>query len=283
MDQAQPAPPTTTDPGDDIVFRLLGWLHANRKPVIAGVAIVAVIGIAIGLYSWKQGQNDIDANAQLLSMAVGSDLRVHATPEKLTQLASDYPSTPAGEFAALLAAENLFIAGNYAEAQRAFSKFVADHPASSVAAQAALGVAASLEAQNKPTEAMQAYQKIIEQHPTELAVIQPAKLTLGRLYEEQNHLDLAFNQYRDLAQSPVPNDLYANEAKERLQLMIANHPELLKQVMGASAPETPSSPAAPPAGGTLSSSPAGTLSTSPAGSNAPHLLQVSPAAAPTAH
>ena len=93
---------TTTD-SSDVVFRVLGWLHENRKPVIAGVAVAAVLGIAAGLYSWKQGQNDIDANAKLLSMPIGNDFRIQSSADSLEKLAGDYPSTSAGEYAALLA------------------------------------------------------------------------------------------------------------------------------------------------------------------------------------
>jgi predicted negative regulator of RcsB-dependent stress response len=273
----------TTD-SSDIVFRLLGWLHANRKPVIIGVLVLAVVGIATGLYSWKQGQNDIDADAKLLSLPVGSDLRVHAPGDKLQELASEYPSTPAGEYAALLAGENLFVSGNFIEAERSFSKFLTDYPASALAAEAGLGVAASLEAQNKLSEATQQYQKVIQANPTEVAVVEPAKLTLGRIDEEQNRLDLAFNQYRELAQSPNPNDLWAGEAKERLQLLVASHPELLKQMM----PQNPNVSAAPRTIPTLSAGPATTLSTSPAGSNpAPQMMpppNTAPnSAAPGAH
>ena len=253
----------------DIVFRLLGWLHANRKAVTAGVLVVAVVGIATGLYSWKQGQNDIDADTKLLSLPVGNDLRVHAPGDKLQELASEYPSTPAGEYAALLAGENLFVSGNFIEAERSFTKFLNDYPASALAAEAGLGVAASLEAQNKLPEATQQYQKVIQANPTEAAVVEPAKLTLGRIAEEQNHFDQAFTQYRELAQSPNPNDLWAGEAKERLQLLVASHPELLKQFMAQNASPVSAVPRIP----ILSAGPATTLSTAPAGSNpAPRTL-----------
>ena len=272
---------TTTD-SSDVVFRVLGWLHENRKPVIAGVAVAAVLGIAAGLYSWKQGQNDIDANAKLLSMPIGNDFRIQSSADSLEKLAGDYPSTSAGEYAALLAGENFFVTGNFIEANRAFSKFLTDFPASGLTAQASMGVAASLEAQGKLPEAIQQYQKVIQTYPTENAIVDPAKLTLGRLDEEQNRLDLAFTQYRDLAQSPDPNNIWAEEAKERLQLMVANHPEILKQMMPSAASASANAPTVP----TLSAGPAATLSASPAGTNPapPQLLQFSPdVTAPGAH
>jgi hypothetical protein len=70
-----------------------------------------------------------------------------------------------------------------------------------------------------------------------------------------------------LAQSPNPNDLWAAEAKERLQLLVGNHPELLKQMMGSNASQPASLPPKTVAAPTLSAGPAATLSAAPAGSN----------------
>jgi predicted negative regulator of RcsB-dependent stress response len=267
---------------EDIVFKILGWLHANRKGVIAGAAVVAVLAVGAALYSWNQGQKEIDANAKFLSFPVGPDLRVHASADKLEQLASQYPSTSVGEFSALLAGENYFAGGNFVEANRAFSKFLTDYPASGLASQATMGVAASLEAQGKLSDAVQQYQKAVQTYPTETGVVEPAKLTLGRLFEQQGKFDSAFNEYRDLAQSPNPNDLWASEAKERLQILVGNHPDLLKQVIGSAVSQGVSSAmagaaaaAAPTAAPTLSAGPAATLSAGPAASNpAPQLLQI---------
>ncbi len=285
---------TTTASTDDVFFRFLGWAHANRKPLIIGVTVAAVVGAAIGLYSWKQGENETDANAALLSMPISPDLRIHSTDGGLANLASQYPSTTAGEYALLLHAENLFVSGNYAQAQEEFKKFQTDYPSSPLVAQAGMGIAASLEAQNKLTDATQQYERVIQDNSTDPSIVEPAKLTLGRLAEEQKRYDLAFMQYKDLAQSQSQSDIWAQEARQRLQLLVGSHPELLKAI---TAPTTSASPAVAPtasggpvmhpsSGPTLSASPAApTLSASPAakptatpGSNALHFeLQPPPA------
>jgi len=289
---------TTTASSDDIFFKFMGWAHANRKPLILGVAVAAIAGTAVGLYSWKQGENETDANAKLLSMPISPDLRIHSTDGGLANLASEYPSTPAGEYALLLHAENLFVSGDYAQAQQDFAKFQSDHPSSPLLPQAGMGVAACLEAQNKLTEATQQYERVIQNNPTDASIVEPAKLTLGRLAEDQKRYDLAFMQYKELAQSPNQSDIWAQEARQRLQLLVSSHPELLKSITAPSTTSaaTPAGSAMGPAlrpssGPTLSASPAApTLSASPAAkttatptgaSNALHFeLQPPPATTP---
>jgi len=258
----------TTTSSDDIVFKALEWAHTNRKPLIIGVSVVAVAAIAMGLYNWKEGENERAANAQLLAQPVATDMRVHDSGNALANLAREYPSTTAGEFAAVLAAEDAFVDGNYAEAQRQFSAFLTEHPGSDLSAEAGLGVAASLEAQGKLPEATQQYQQVISANPTELSVIAPAKLTLGRLAEQQKRFDLAFMQYQELARNPNPNDLWAQEARERLQILVGQHPELMKQF----AQPTPNSAGAQtikPIGSAPSGAPAASASNA-----APRLLEL---------
>jgi predicted negative regulator of RcsB-dependent stress response len=277
---------------DDVFFKFLGWAHANRKPLIIGVVVVAAVGTAMGLYNWKQGQNDTDANTKLLAMPITPDLRIHSSDGGLANLAAEYPSTSAGEYALLLHAENLFVGGDYAQAQQNFAKFQSQYPASPLVAQAGMGIAASLEAQNKLSEATQQYEKVVQDNSTDPAIVEPAKLTLGRLAEEQKRYDLAFMQYRELAQAPAQSDPWAQEARQRLQLLVGNHPELLKSITAPTVSPTPSAATGPalrpssgptlsasPAAPTLSASPAGQKSSAASGSNALHFeLQPPPAA-----
>jgi outer membrane protein assembly factor BamD (BamD/ComL family) len=142
------------------------------------------------------------------------------------EIARQYPNTSAGEYAELLAAESLFTDGKYPDAQHEFSSFVENHPESPLVPQAKLGVAASLEAQGKIPDAIQQYQALVSSYPNELNVISPAKLTLARLLDQENHPDQALNLYADLARSQNPNDPWGAEARERAQILLAKHPEL---------------------------------------------------------
>jgi tetratricopeptide (TPR) repeat protein len=151
------------------------------------------------------------------------------------EVAQEYPGTAAGEYAQLLAADLLFNQAKYPEASQQFSDFIDNHPESTLVPQAKVGVAASLEAQGKTADAIAKYHDIIVMYPSEMSIVSPAKLTLARLYEEDNKPELAFNYYAELTRllSQNPYDPWGAEARERAQLLVAKHPELLKSQTSA--------------------------------------------------
>jgi hypothetical protein len=67
-------------------------------------------------------------------------------------------------------------------------------------------------------------------YPAEMSIVSPAKLTLARLYEQQNQPQQALSYYAELARmlKQNPYDPWAAEASERAQLLVSKHPELLK-------------------------------------------------------
>jgi predicted negative regulator of RcsB-dependent stress response len=228
----------------DVYFRVLAWLHAHRKPLLIGSVVAAVIGLVWGFLAWKKAQDETDANAQLFAVPLeGGPRSASASPLTLLDLAKEYPSTPAGEYAQLLAADLLFNEAKYQEAARQFSDFAENHPESALVSVASVGVAASLEAQGKTAEAISKYHDIIVMYPSELSIISPAKLTLARLYQEDGKPQLAFNYYAELARmlSQNPYDPWASEARERAQLLVAKYPDLLKSQTNAAPSGVPSS------------------------------------------
>jgi predicted negative regulator of RcsB-dependent stress response len=241
---------TTQSP--DTFLRLISWLHANRKRIIIGLIAAAVIGLSWGLYSWNKTAREDSADAQLLSVqgVVGMSARVtRGSLAPLLDVARRYPNTPGGEYAQLLGAETLFTDGKYSEAQSEFSRYLADYPDGSLVAQAKMGVAASVEAQGKTAEAIQKYQEVVKAYSSETSIVSPAKLTLARLYEEDNKPQQALPIYAQLAQIRNPNDPWAAEARERAELLLAKHPEFRK-LLEAPAPKPfalPQNSAAAPA------------------------------------
>jgi tetratricopeptide (TPR) repeat protein len=129
----------------------------------------------------------------------------------------------------------------YPEAQQDFAKFLAQYPDSQLVPEARLGVAASIEAQGNTKEAVQKYQELVNAFPGETHISSPARLTLARLYEQENQPQLALGLYSQLAQSQNPYDPWAAEARERGQLLLAKHPELRK----AEAPPGPAATTTP--------------------------------------
>jgi predicted negative regulator of RcsB-dependent stress response len=228
-------------------LKLLAWLHANRKKLMIGGGVAAVIALTAGIMAWQKSEAESNANAQLLSMPLAAFRGNRLAPAPagpFLDLAKQYPDTSAGEYAALLGAESLFTEGKYPEAHQEFSKFIEQYPESALLAQARVGLAASLEGEGKISQAAQKYQEIISAYPGEANIVSPVKLTLARLDEAQNKPDQALTYYKDLARINNPYDPWAAEARERGELLLAKHPELQKPPPGATGrPPAASQPA----------------------------------------
>ena len=257
----------------DIYIKTLEWLHARRKTIVIAAAVVALAGLAWAVISWKKNQDEIDANAQFFATPnLGLVRAGPVATAPLLELAREYPGTAAGEHARALAAEEMFTQGQYPEAYRQFSEFQTAYPESPLVPQAKVGAAASLEAEGKISDAIKNYHEIILAYPAEASIVSPAKLTLARLYEQENQPQQALTYYAELARmlKQNPYDPWAAEAQERAQLLVSKHPELLKAMSNPapsggppsfSIPETakpvaapapkPSPPAAPPSNGGL--------------------------------
>jgi predicted negative regulator of RcsB-dependent stress response len=228
-------------------LKVLAWLHANQKKLVIAAVVVAVIAAAAGIMSWQKSAADADANAQLLAvplMTFGGGQFTPTPAGPFLTLAKQSPDTSAGEYAELLGAEALFTGEKYPEAHQEFSKFIEEHPASALLAQARVGLAASLEGEGKASEATQKYLEILPAYSSEANIVSPVKLTLARLYEKQNKPEQALTYYSELARINNPSDPWAAEARERGELLLAQHPELRK-----APPSAPSVvPGSPPAG-----------------------------------
>jgi tetratricopeptide (TPR) repeat protein len=267
----------------DVYMKVLGWLHARRKPLLIGVIVVAVIGVVWGFMAWRKTQNETEANAQMFAVPVGGNPRAAApvSAQPLLEVAREYLGTAAGEYSQLLAANILFNQGKYPEASQQFSEFIDNNPESSLVPEAKVGVAASLEAQGKLSEAISKYHDIIVMYPSEMSIVSPAKLTLARLYDEDNKPELAFNYYAELARllNQNPYDPWASEARERAQLLVAKHPELIKNQTSAAPSGAPTGFSVSEASKAAGSKPATTApppsqSAAPTDNQGPKLLTI---------
>lgn len=213
------------------LYNFYGWLHTNRKRVVAGAVVVAVIAAIVGVMMWNSNQKEAGANRALFGVPSVLNQTPPGDPvsaRALLAISQENSGTSAGAAAQLLAARELFVGGKYAEAQQEFAKFVASHSGHPLLPQANVGIAASLEAQGKIPDAEQQYKKISALYSTDPNIILPVKLTLARLSEAENKLDQAVQLYKELASliKNDPNDPWVAEAYERLRLLVAKHPEL---------------------------------------------------------
>lgn len=230
-------------------YQIANWFHKNQRRVIIGALVAFAIGAIIAIVAWHNGKVESDANAALMALpsTFGGPNVAHPTASAFENVAKDYPGTPAGEQAEILAANVLFTDGKYPEAQQAFQKFTTDHPNSALAAQANLGIAASMEGAGKVTDAIAKYKDIISRYSSEPYITNPAKLTLARLLEEQNKPSDAMQYYDELARIQNQYDPWAGEARERRELLLAKHPELNRTTTSATVSPSMAQPGQPAA------------------------------------
>jgi len=268
------------------LYDFYGWLHTNRKRVLAGTVVVAVIAAVVGFVMWSNNQKEASASQALLSSPSLLGTAVPGDPSAargLLTISQDYSGTSAGGAAQMLAARELYLGGKYAEAQEEFTKFIAAHSSSPLVPQANVGIAACMEAQGKVSDAVQQYKKITSLYSTSPNIIIPIKLTLGRLSEADNKPDQAVGFYKDLVMLQDPNDPWVAEASERLRLLVAKHPELnpfqpapsaatsspvltpSEAEMQLLAPPGTAAPTAPPASTSPAAPPANTVPAPPPG------------------
>lgn len=202
--------------------------------LLGGLVAIVVIGLAIAFWFVHQGQQQANANNALSKLVVRNLPGPAATPEALLAVAGSYPSTDAGQRAALLAASDLYTQGKYDEARAQFQRFLQDHADSPFAGEAALGVAASLDAAGKTDEAINAYRSV-ENRYLNLGVVPQAKLALARLLEGQGKLQDAKAELLDVLRT-YPGQMNA-EAGRQLQDLVVAHPELMPPP--APAPQAP--------------------------------------------
>jgi predicted negative regulator of RcsB-dependent stress response len=106
----------------DAYIRTLEWLHARRKALIIAGVVVVLVGAAWAILAWKKSQDEADANAQFFATPnLGLVRTGPVSTAPLLELAREYPGTPAGEHARLLAAQEMFTQGQYPEARQQFS------------------------------------------------------------------------------------------------------------------------------------------------------------------
>ena len=211
------------------MVEVVAWLEVNRKRVLIGVILLAVLISVLSIYRWNRGQAEIAANAALLELENQTG-RGQAAREPgaqaFLQVAASHPGTSAGAQASLFAAEAMFKEGKYAEAKAQFEVFLRDYGDNPFLPTAALGIAASLDSQDKTNEALVAYQNVASGYPNS-AVAGQAKLAIARLYEARNEPAQALKIYDELARPTAPTG-WSSEAGKRREDLLSRHPELAK-------------------------------------------------------
>jgi tetratricopeptide (TPR) repeat protein len=212
--------------------RFWTWFEANKKPALIGLLILILGAIIAIVITWRRSEADTAASEGVANItadqaAFGPAASTNTANEYL-KIANEYPKTPAGARALLLAAGSFFAEGKYDQAMMQFERFAREYPDNPLMGQSLLGVAASLEAQGKISEATAAYKSLVERHPTDV-VAPRAHFALGRLYEAQGKPEQARTEYETVLRSEQPyggGGSLGNEAGIRLEEFRWKYPQL---------------------------------------------------------
>ncbi len=221
-------------------YRLVAWIHANRKRLIWISAAVLIVGAGIGIFNWNKSNREAQANEALSNIklpASAEESTNAATAEPYLKVANDYPGTSGGARALLMAGGILFDAGKFQEARKQFEQFMAQYPDYPLADQALLGVDTSYEAEGNLTEAASRYKDFVEHHPA-ASTLPQVKSALARVYLAQNKPELALQQYEDLERSRN-NDSWTAEAAIQKEELLTKYPNLKKQPLVTTPPVAP--------------------------------------------
>src|SRR5437660_5634779 len=119
--------------------RIWAWFETNKKPVIAGIALLLAAGLIIWFVLWEQDQKELAASRALSDVAtahMGGSAPGKDSSAAYLKVAASYPKSSAAARALLLAAGSLFTEGKYAEAQAQFEKFLRSQQGSPFTAEA---------------------------------------------------------------------------------------------------------------------------------------------------
>lgn len=202
--------------------QFLTWFEVNKKQVGYGLVIVAVVGLAAGIYIWQKNDKVVKAGEALTQALIPPTGSRIVSTDALLKVANEFPGSTAGARAILQAAGIYFAEGKYPDAQSQFQRFLREYSDSSFAYEATFGLAACLEAQGKTDEASRAYGDLASRNPN--APVTPrAKYAQGRILESQGKLAEARDIFESLARTE-PGTQIGNEAAYRSEQLKAKLP-----------------------------------------------------------
>jgi len=188
------------------------WVEQKKKPLAYAAVAVALVALVAAYLSWSARESRAAAG-QALSKALFSRDASGNNAATLLKVASAHANTPAAEQALLLAADEQYKAGKFAEAQSTFEKLRAQHPESQFVPQALLGAGTALMAQGKADEAVRTFKECVDRYPL-APVAAHAKFNLANAYEQVGKGDLAYPLYEQVIRDTFAPSI-RNEALQR--------------------------------------------------------------------
>jgi tetratricopeptide (TPR) repeat protein len=210
------------------MIKFLAWFEVNKKRVLIGALVAAVLGLVIGLAIYYQSQREVRASEALseIKIPLGTAAVPPGTAFAYQKVARDHRGTQAAGRALLLAGTTLFVQADYDEARKMFEQFAREYPASPFVPEALFGIASVLDAQKKPNDAIAKFEELRRRYGKS-SVMDETKLKLARLYEEQNKPAQALDLYDELVKANQYSGI-GSEAGLRMEVLLTEHPELKK-------------------------------------------------------
>ena len=210
------------------LIKFQAWFEVNKKRVLIGALIVAVIGLATGFAINYQSQREVRASEALSDIKVPGgpgQIAGSASPDAYIRVAKEHKGTQAAGRALMMAGSTLFAQGQFDDAQKQFEQFTREYPASPFVPEALFGVASCLEAEKKTSDAIAKFEELRRRY-AKSSILDETKLSLGRLYENDKKPAQALELYDDLLANPQSS--IGSEAGLRREVLLEEHPELKK-------------------------------------------------------
>jgi hypothetical protein len=211
------------------------WTANHRQPVIyTSVALIVIVLAGLGIYTWRNKQNDA------ANLALGAAMRVSsatirpagtpATPEdkdtfasaadrgkaaekQFKAVADQYSHTDAGHIAGYLAGVSAIEAGDKTGGEEQLKK-AADSGDKNVAALAKLALANFYQANNRLADATRLYKDLAD-HPTDTVSKSAAQLAMAEMYEATDPQQAA-TIYQQIQKENKPDSAAAQSATAKL-------------------------------------------------------------------
>src|SRR6478735_5674157 len=116
--------------------RFWTWFEANKKPALIGLGILILGVIVAVIIAWHRSETETASGEAVSNItadqaAFGPAIASNSASEYL-KVANEYPKTPAGARAVLLAGGGFFAEGKYDQAIAQFERFAREYPENSL-------------------------------------------------------------------------------------------------------------------------------------------------------
>lgn len=184
------------------LFELVDWFEKNRPKVFIGLAVVALVFLAVYGSNEMSRSKQVKASkalALVMDKYSGPDNEETPSGKDFLAVATDHPGTHAAARATILAGSYFFEEGEYKEALAAFKGFDVTYPNALqvMKENATFGAARSEEAQGNLDEALKLYQSLDGAYQSSLN--EAASFAAARIHQAKGDYKTAYQLFDKLS------------------------------------------------------------------------------------